>query len=191
MVNVGFDTYCELLEETVNELKGETIKANKPAIVDINVTAYIPDEWVGSEEQKMIEYKRLSDVKNEIELNYIVSEWKDRFSRIPDEVENLIKLIKLRLLATECGISIIREAGCDIRIYSPFTPYEWNIIKQGLDRNILRKIKFTIAPKSCMDGKSIILLNIQNLSFDEIFETLSVLFYYIKETVNKYSSKTL
>ena len=190
MVNVGFDTYCELLEETVNELKGETIKANKPAIVDINVTAYIPDEWVGSEEQKMIEYKRLSDVKNEIELNYIVSEWKDRFSRIPDEVENLIKLIKLRLIATECGISIIREAGADIRIYSPFTPYEWNIIKQGLDRNILRKIKFTVAPKSCTDGKSILLFNIQNMDFDEIFETLSALFYYIKDTANKYSSKT-
>ena len=188
MVNVGFDTYCELLEETVNELKGETVKANKPAIVDINVTAYIPDEWVGSEEQKMIEYKRLSDVKNELELNYIVSEWKDRFSRIPDEVENLIKLIKLRLLATECGITIIREAGNDIRIYSPFTPYEWNIIKQGMDKNILRKIKFTVAPKTCEDGKSILLLCNSNMSFEEIFETLSNLFYYIKETVNKYTS---
>lgn len=187
MMNVGFDTYCQLLEETVNELKGETIKANKPAIVDINVTAFIPDEWVGSGEQKMIEYKRLSDVKNEVELNYIVSEWKDRFSRIPDEVENLIKLIKLRLAATDCGVSIIREAGNDIRIYSPFTPYEWNIIKQGLDKSILRKIKFTIAPKTCTDGKSILLFNISNSSFEEIFEALSSFFYYVKETTNKYN----
>lgn len=52
MINVGFDTYCQLLEETVNELKGEKVKANKPTIVDINITAYIPDEWVGSGEQK-------------------------------------------------------------------------------------------------------------------------------------------
>ncbi len=186
MINVGFDTYCQLLEETVNELKGEGVKASKPTIVDINVTAYIPDEWVGSGEQKMIEYKRLSDVKNETELNYIVSEWKDRFSRIPEEVENLIKLIKIRLLATDCGISIIREAGCDIRIYSPFTPYEWNIIKQNLDKTILRKLKFTVAPKTCEDGKSIILLNNQNLTFDELFNILTGLFYYIKETINKY-----
>lgn len=189
MVNVGFDTYCQLLEETVNELKGEAIKANKPTIVDINITAYIPDEWVGSGEQKMIEYKRLSDVKNEVELDYIVSEWKDRFSRIPDEVENLIKLIKLRLIATECGITIIREAGDDIRVYSPFTPYEWNIIKQGLDKDIARKIKFTVAPKTCEDGKSILLVNIRNLSFDEIFETLTNLFYFIKETADKYKNK--
>ena len=186
MINVGFDTYCQLLEETVNELKGDAVKANKPTIVDINVTAYIPDEWVGSGEQKMIEYKRLSDVKNETELNYIVSEWKDRFSRIPDEVENLIKLIKLRLIATDCGISIIREAGNDIRVYSPFTPYEWNIIKQGLDKSILRRIKFTVAPKSCTDGKSILLVNNSNLTIEEMFNILSSLFYYIKETINKY-----
>lgn len=126
-------------------------------------------------------------MKNEVELNYIVSEWKDRFSRIPDEVENLIKLIKLRLAATDCGVSIIREAGNDIRIYSPFTPYEWNIIKQGLDKSILRKIKFTIAPKTCTDGKSILLFNISNSSFEEIFEALSSFFYYVKETANKYN----
>ena len=77
----------------------------------------------------MIEYKRLADVKNETELEYIVSEWKDRFSRIPEEVENLIKLIKIRLMATECKIPVIREAGDFIRIYTPFTQYEWNILK--------------------------------------------------------------
>jgi len=47
----------------------------------------------------MIEYKRLADVHDEAELNYIVSEWKDRFSKIPDEVDNLIKLIQIRLMA--------------------------------------------------------------------------------------------
>ena len=187
MINVGFDTYCELLEETVNELKGETIKANKPAIVDINITAYIPDEWVGSKEQKMVEYKRLSDVKNETELNYIVSEWKDRFSRVPEEVENLIKLIRIRLAATDCGISTIREASSEIRIYTPFTPYEWNIIKQSLDKEILRKIKFTNAPTSCKEGKSIILLKTEYMGFEEIYNILIGLFYKIKEVANKYN----
>ena len=186
MINVGFDTYCQLLEETVNELKGETLKANKPTIVDINITAYIPDEWVGSTEQKMIEYKRLADVNNETELNYIVSEWKDRFSRIPEEVENLIKLIKIRLVATDCGVSIIREAGAQIRIYTPFTPYEWNLIKQGLDKEIIKKIKYTVAPKTCIEGKSIVLLNTDYMDFNETFSVIMSLFYYIKETVNNY-----
>lgn len=187
MVNVGFDTYCQLLEETVQELKGEGVKTVKPAIVDINVTAFIPDEWVGSKEQKMIEYKRLADVRNETELDYIVSEWKDRFSRIPDEVENLIKLIKLRLLATECTIALIRETSDNIRIYTPFTQYEWNILKNNLNKDILRRVKFTIAPKSCTDGKSILLVNNQHVGFEEMFNILSTLFYDIKKTMNMYN----
>ena len=186
MVNVGFDTYCQLLEETVQELQGEPVQKSKPTIVDINVTAFIPDEWVGSTEQKMIEYKRLSDVKNETELDYIVSEWKDRFSRIPEEVENLIKLIKIRLVATECSISVIREAGDNIRIYTPFTQYEWNILRQNIKKEYLQKLKFTIAPKSCEEGKSILLLSQNYLTFDEASEILIGLFYQIKSTVNKY-----
>ena len=186
MINVGFDTYCQLLEETVMELKGEGNQIVKPAIVDINVTAFIPDEWVGSTEQKMIEYKRLADVKNETELDYIVSEWKDRFSRIPDEVENLTKLIKIRLAATECKISVIREAGDFVRVYTPFSQYEWNILKAKLDKNILRPVKFTVAPKSCEEGKSILLLNSKYLSFEEMFNILTSLFYDIKKGVNTY-----
>ena len=186
MINVGFDTYCQLLEETVNELKGESIISLKPAIIDINVTAFIPDDWVGSTEQKMIEYKRLADVKNDVELDYIVTEWKDRFSRIPSEVENLIKLIKLRLLATEALLPQVREAGDCLRVYTPFTQYEWNILKPHIERDILRRVKFTIAPKSCVDGKSILLINIQHLNFDEIFNILSSLFYDIKKGVNIY-----
>ncbi len=187
MINVGFDTYCQLLEETVLELKGETSKTIKPAIVDINVTAFIPDDWVGSAEQKMIEYKRLADVKNESELEYITSEWKDRFSRIPEEVENLIKLIKLRLLATECNVSLIRDTGGLIRIYTPFTQYEWNILKANLNKDILRRVKFTIAPKSCNDGKSILLINSEYSDFEEIFNILSSLFYDIRTVINQYN----
>ena len=41
----------------------------------------------------MIEYKRLSDVNNQPELDYIIDEWKDRFAKSPEPVENLIKLI--------------------------------------------------------------------------------------------------
>ena len=186
MINVGFDTYCQLLEETVLELKGEGVKPVKPTIVDINATAFIPDEWVGSTEQKMIEYKRLADVKNETELDYIVSEWKDRFSRIPDEVENLIKLIKIRLTATDCLIPVIREAGDSIRIYTPFTQYEWNILKNNISRDKLRRVKFTIAPKSCNDGKSILLINTQYSNFEEVFNILTSLFYDIKKGVNTY-----
>ena len=187
MINVGFDTYCQLLDETVRELQGEIINKNNPAIVDINVTAFIPDEWVGSAEQKMIEYKRLADVKNDVELDYITEEWKDRFSKPSESVENLIKLIRIRLAATDVGISLIRETSDNIRIYMPFLEGEWKIIQRGLPSNILKKIKFTIAPKSCQEGNSILLLNNQYMNFDEVFNILTDLFYYIHKISHEFT----
>ena len=186
MVNVGFDTYCQLLEETVQELQGQAVEKATPTIVDINVTAFIPDEWVGSAEQKMIEYKRLADVKSDVELDYITEEWKDRFAKPPESVENLIKLIRLRLSATDVRISLIRETDDNIRIYTPYSQAEWKLIQQKLPSEILKRIKFTIAPKSCTDGQSILLLNNRYMNFNEVFNILTDLFYYINKTRNEF-----
>lgn len=187
MINVGFDTYCQLLEETVQELQGNFVEKVNPAIVDINVTAFIPDEWVGSAEQKMIEYKRLADVKSQVELDCIVDEWKDRFAKPPESVENLIKLIKLRLSATEVKISLIRETQDNIRIYTPYTQPEWKIIQKALPGNILKRIKFTAAPPSCEDGNSILLLNNAYMNFNEVFNILTDLFYYMYKVSHEFT----
>ena len=189
MVNVGFDTYCQLLEETVQELQGQIVEKTTPTIVDINVTAFIPDEWVGSAEQKMIEYKRLADVKSDVELDYITEEWKDRFAKPPKSVENLIKLIRIRLSATEIHVSLIRETDENIRIYTPFMQAEWKIIQRTLPAEILKRIKFTVAPKSCTEGNSILLLNNSYMNFDEIFNILTDLFYYIYKVMSDYTKK--
>lgn len=189
MTSVGFDTYCQLLEETINELQEKGEKPQPPAIVDINVTAFIPDDWVGSKEQKMIEYKRLADVKTLEELDAIHHEWIDRFSKIPESVENLIKIINLRLLATSAKISLIRETPENIRIYMPYNKAEWAIIASRLDRNITKYIKYTIAPKSCQEGNSILLFNNSVLSFKEVFNILSDLFYYINKISFEYINK--
>ena len=187
MVNVGFDTYCQLLEETVQELQGQAVQKAEPTIVDINVTAFIPDEWVGSAEQKMIEYKRLADVKSDVELDYITEEWKDRFAKPPESVENLIKLIRIRLSATDVRISLIRETEDNIRIYTPYSQPEWKIIQRTLPSEILKRIKFTIAPKACTDGISILLLNNKYMNFDEVFNILTDLFYYIRKVGDEFA----
>lgn len=186
MINVGFDTYCELLEEAVQELQGNKKEEKVQSIVDINVTAFIPDDWVGSKEQKMIEYKRLANVTNETELDYIVSEWHDRFSKIPESVENLIKLIKLRLLASECKIKLIRETETCIRIYTPFNRAEWGVISSKLEHSILKRLKYTVAPATCQEGISVILLDHRGVDFIEIYNLLTDMFTLILKIINEY-----
>ena len=188
MVNVGFDTYCQLLEDAVVEIQEGKVVEHKPAIVDINVTAYIPDEWVGSKEQKMIEYKRLADVKSTAELEIIKAEWKDRFSKMSEPVENLIKLVNLRLLATQVGITLIREVDNSIRIYTNLSKGEWNIISVKVDKNITKYIKYTNAPNTCTDGVGILILNRNYLSCEELFNILANLFYHILKIGYDYNS---
>lgn len=181
MVNVGFDTYCQLLEEAVQEVKGEPIEEVCHSIIDINVTAFIPDEWVGSKEQKMIEYKRLSDVKSTSELDLILAQWKDRFSKLPPEVENLARLVRLRVLASEAKIPVVRETPDNIRIYTPYQRAEWLMLKSRLNKENVKYIKYTDAPASCKDGRSVLLLSTLYLNFEEIYTILSDLFYYISK----------
>ncbi len=189
MVNVGFDTYCALLEEAINDIKNEPTEEKPPTIIDINVTAYIPDDWVGSKEQKMIEYKRLADVKSISELDIITAEWKDRFSKMSEPVENLIKLVHLRLLANQAGISLIRETDSNIRIYTWFNKAEWAIIVSRIPSNITKYIKYTQAPKTCTDGLSILILDNSLLNFIELFNILSNLFYDVFKITNDYKTK--
>ena len=137
----------------------------------------------------MIEYKRLADVTSQTELDYIVDEWKDRFSKSPEPVENLIKLIKLRLSATETKITLIRETMSGIRIYTPYTQPEWKIIHNSLPSELKKYVKFIKAPNQCKEGNSIFLLNNNGMNFNEIFTNLTDLFYYINKVKNDYIEK--
>ena len=121
-------------------------------------------------EQKILEYKRLSDVTTVSELENMEVNLKDRFSKIPDCVQNLIKLIKLRILATNANISAVIQAGNVIRINTPFTMQEWLILKSKIDSKVTKYYTYSTPPKTLGKVKGILLLNIDYDDFDEIFD---------------------
>lgn len=192
MVSVGFDTYCNLLNECIEDIKQKqnknpyeinNSKKNKPTIVDIQADAYIPDDWATTYEQKILEYKRISDVSDLSELENMKLNLKDRFGNIPPNVENLIKLVKIRLLATNASIISIREQGNTIRINTPFTMQEWIYLKNHIDSKIVKHFTFTPPPKNASGTKGILLMNKREDDFCEIFNKLADLFYHISEVV--------
>ncbi|HEY9787236.1 MAG TPA: transcription-repair coupling factor, partial [Candidatus Obscuribacterales bacterium] len=136
MVSVGFELYCKLLEESVNELKGVTVQAEADAQIDINVTAYIPETYVPDSDQRLIEYKRLADVKSERELSILMEEWKDRFGKPPEEVEQLVKVVKLRLLASKAQVSAIKPDPQGIRLSVSFRLQQWLPIQAKLPKHL-------------------------------------------------------
>ncbi len=142
MIAVGFDLYCKLLEESVAELKGEIKAIEADTQIDINITAFIPETYIADNEQRLIEYKRLADVKNDRQLNVLLDEWKDRFGNLPPEVQQLAGIVKLRLLASQANITSIKSDMQGIRLSVDFRLQQWLPIQARLPKHLGSKTTY-------------------------------------------------
>ena len=106
---VGYDMYCKLLNEAVKRKKGEEVEADVSVSVDVNVDAYIPDDYICNENQKMDVYKRIANISSKEEADDMEEELYDRFGSITAPVKNLITIAYLRVLAKGVYISEIKE----------------------------------------------------------------------------------
>ena len=103
---VGYDMYCMLLEQSVKERKGEQYRPPIEITVDIKVDAYIPDNYVEYEQQRIDLYKKIASVECEEDYYEIQSEFLDRFGDIPLCVSNLIEISYVKSL---CRIAEVKE----------------------------------------------------------------------------------
>ena len=104
---VGYDTYCNLLDEVVKEIKGIDVKPEVNVQIDLNVTSYIPDEYISDSNQKIEIYQDIALCKNEEDIQNIIDEIIDRFGNMPAELENLIDIARIKYLAKDLDISKI------------------------------------------------------------------------------------
>ncbi len=96
---VGYELYTELMEQTIRELKGEPLTREeiRPEI-HLGFPAFIPEEYMADEHQRLLMYKRMSLLQTEEEIEAIRNELQDCFGYIPPEVSTLLDLIRLRHL---------------------------------------------------------------------------------------------
>ncbi|MBU8870233.1 MAG: transcription-repair coupling factor [Gemmatimonadales bacterium] len=108
MEAIGFDLYCRLLEETVAELQGGGGVAPLDVKVELRLSSYLPDEYVGDPQQKMDLYRRLARIRQSEGCSRMREEFKDRYGAIPSPVENLVNIQRLRIMAGAQGIQEIK-----------------------------------------------------------------------------------
>jgi transcription-repair coupling factor (superfamily II helicase) len=115
---VGFDLYTRLLAQAVQEKKaqetGEPLVSALPSLVtiDLPLPAYIPSEYVPDTTLRLRLYRRLAQLTTLDEIDAIAEEMADRFGPIPDEVDNLLYQLRLKVLAGAAGVEAIAvEAG--------------------------------------------------------------------------------
>ena len=122
--DMGIDTYHKILNEAIEELKEEiggealasmgiktqestTKKFVKDCNVDTDAPALIPDDYVQSSEERLRLYRELNEAKDETEMTHFENELVDRFGKLPDPVQELTNVVRLRLIASELGIERI------------------------------------------------------------------------------------
>ncbi len=105
---IGFELYCKMLEQAVEELKGEKQekKMTEPTI-DLQIDAYIPAGYIPDEKQKIEAYKRMIAIDTLEEADDVEEELEDRYGDLPEPVIHLLTISRLRLYAKKIGLSTI------------------------------------------------------------------------------------
>jgi transcription-repair coupling factor (superfamily II helicase) len=102
--SVGYETYMELLEETIEELRGNVQVAEVDPEIRLPVVARLPEAYVSDVSQRLVLYKRLASSRDESELDGLRDEILDRYGPLPGEARSLIAVIRLKLLARRLGV---------------------------------------------------------------------------------------
>ncbi|HEU4940840.1 MAG TPA: TRCF domain-containing protein, partial [Candidatus Eisenbacteria bacterium] len=108
MATVGFDLYCRMVDEVVQELQGTAVARRPEPELSSDLPAFVPDEYVADRDEKLDVYRRLAAVVDTAALDALRAELEDRFGPPPDEVSNLLHLKRLRLLGRDHGVERLR-----------------------------------------------------------------------------------
>lgn len=174
MLSVGFDLYCKILSDTIEEMKGniEAQELDDSCIVDIKVNAYFPEEWISDKKQRMNEYKRLSLCKDEATLDQLISEWQDRFGRLPQEALNLLEVTRIKIRANHLKIRSINQEGDTVRISNNLRLQQWLQLQRKLPTFLQPRIVFKSGAVGARTSDSLITVKISGLSNDERLQML-------------------
>ena len=116
MAAVGYDLYCKMLAEAVQEMKGVEVPKPVDTVVDIKVDAYIDSRYISGESHKLQMYKRIAAIEGLDDKYDVEDEMIDRFGDIPEPAQNLIQIAYIRTLAGQLGFTEIMHRGREVRM---------------------------------------------------------------------------
>ena len=128
MDQVGYDTYCKLLDEVVKDLKGIEYKEEQEVQIDLNVSSYIPDDYIENTSQKIEVYQNIAISKTEEDIQDVIDEITDRYGNIPKELENLLDIARIKYLCKEKNIIKITQKQHNIVFFFDVNEFDTAII---------------------------------------------------------------
>ncbi|MDA8432933.1 MAG: transcription-repair coupling factor [Nitrospiraceae bacterium] len=122
---IGFDTYIEMLENAVAELKGEEIKEDMEPVIELKVSAFISEDYIADVTLRLSFYRRIASLRTGREIDDFEKELKDRFGPLPAEAGSLLKVARIKALARRLLVTKIGQGKDGVRVFfSPDTPVQ-------------------------------------------------------------------
>ncbi|APT18226.1 transcription-repair coupling factor [Amylolactobacillus amylotrophicus DSM 20534] len=114
--SVGYDLYAQMLDEAIKNRQGKKTAKKTNAEVEFDLEAYIPDNYIDDQRQKIEFYKKIKQVTTNEELEQIEDELIDRFGDYPSAVEHLLLVARIKLAADFAQVHNIRQNKIGINV---------------------------------------------------------------------------
>ncbi|MBW4649838.1 MAG: transcription-repair coupling factor [Kastovskya adunca ATA6-11-RM4] len=145
MEAIGFDLYMEMLQEAIREIQGQEIPRVDDTQIDLNLTAFIPADYIPDLDQKMSAYRGVASANSKEELVQLAADWSDRYGAVPPAAQQLLRVVELKQLAKKLGFSRIKPEGKQhIIMETPMEEPAWNLLQEKLPQHL--KTRFVYSP---------------------------------------------
>lgn len=165
MEQVGYDTYCNLLDQVIKEMKDIPQEEEKDFQIDLNVSSYIPKEYISDSSQKIKIYQDIALCRNEDDVQNIIDEMIDIYGEMPKQVENLLNIARIKFIAKKLYILKIQQKANGIVFSFDGEKFKFDIVDKLL-KEYRNKIKFSPGKEPYITYK------IEELSDDRILKEI-------------------
>ncbi|NCJ07501.1 transcription-repair coupling factor [Synechococcales cyanobacterium C] len=142
---IGFDLYMEMLEEAIQDIRGQAIPQVEDTQIDLNLTAFIPADYIQDPDQKMSAYRAIATAHSKAELTQIAVDWNDRYGSPPPAAHQLLRIMELKQLAKSLGFTRIKPEGKQhILIETPMEEPAWRLLLENLPEHL--RSRFVYSP---------------------------------------------
>ena len=128
MEQVGYDTYCKLLDEVIKEMQGVPEKEEQDIQIDLAFSSYIPEEYIENSSQKIEIYQDIALCRTEEDIQNITDEIIDRYGPMPSEVENLLEIARIKNCARNANVQKISQKRDGIVFLYDKNKFDMNLI---------------------------------------------------------------
>ncbi|VBB06375.1 dead/deah box helicase [Lucifera butyrica] len=175
IVSIGFEMYCRLLEEAVQELQGgKSIEPPPEPVLEFNVDAYVSGDYISDAMHKIEIYQRIAAIRKEEQLRDLLDEMIDRFGEPSQSVMNLLMVARIKNIARNLGIRTLIQKPGSVEIHFSGRP------DTGVDVEKVMALK-TMYPARATIRPDMILLKTHRLN-ENILEWLTKILITLQDT---------